>query len=914
MANGALSIPISADASKFLQTLATVKSEIKILKKELETATGARIAEINLKITGLEQQKKAFSEFGKYAEGTYGALLQQLDYLNAYKLTLKVGSQELADTVLKLKEVSTLIDTVNGKEIKIKTEVEAPPTGSIKDIENRIKQYKGLRDIEVDSSSLEKFNKIIQRLEERLNRLKTTGIQLPTPEINDEPIANSIEGIRKQIRDLSKQKGRIDLDDQGEIARLNSQIIELEDKLARADKLGFDKKGNISQNAGKARQALTNLKLVAQDLPFGFIAIQNNVPNLLESFSQLQTSGGGLKGAFKELGAQLAGPGGLFLGISLVTTAITLAVQKYGSLGAAVDALFGKIDPLAGAMSRISKELENYNNEAQFVSEIAERGEAAQAGQLQTIQILSSRVRDLSISEKERGRYLDELKRIDKDYFGGLTTGKSDLEKIKIATDNYTESLIINSRVKAFQSQLDEVEKLIASQVALRDEQETSLKAADSIRRSSNKVFVDPTEKVSEQISTTADALKGLYSRRETFVKGLSDALDELGKTIKPPKFEEPPELKDKKIEYKFDLKLSDDYKDFINFNAFDKALDRLKQYGDIVLDVNKTEKERSTALQILNKESKDVLGISTNLFDQFKIGVTPISQISNAIDQYGFSLQDLIIKQKEVLKAAPDSNNYFESLYKSIAKGITGGNIGEFIDTSGLFEQFEKIRMIAKEIPKDVKVSFGEFGNTFPTLDEFKAKLNEIFQLEFLKTGAIDVAAFTKIIKDELDKLNSTVDEFDGLKDLAKEFKTFKDALSDTLLNPLSELFTDVFKDGKEAFAEFGKSVLNTIKQLAAKIIATGIINLLANILLPGSGKAASILGKGTTGAGGGILGAFGAAFKSVFGLKQESNPNFAGVQGGGMQLAGEVVFRQRGSDLVGVINRTNGTISRVG
>jgi hypothetical protein len=911
MANGALSIPISADASKFLQTLATVKSEIKILKKELETATGARIAEINLKITGLEQQKKAFNEFGKYAEGTYGALLQQLDYLNAYKLTLKVGSQELADTVLKLKEVSTLIDTANGKEIKIKTDVEPPPTGSIKDIENRIKQYKGLRDIEVDSSSLEKFNKIIQRLEERLNRLKTTGIELPTPEINDEPIANSIEGIRKQIRDLSKQKGRIDLDDQGEIARLNSQIVELEDKLARADKLGFDKKGNISQNAGKARQALTNLKLVAQDLPFGFIAIQNNVPNLLESFSQLQTSGGGLKGAFKELGAQLAGPGGLFLGISLVTTAITLAVQKYGSLGAAVDALFGKIDPLAGAMSRISKELENYNNEAQFVSEIAERGKVAQAGQIQTVQILSSRVTDLSLSEKERGRYLAELKKIDKDYFGGLTTGQSDLDKIRIATDNYTKSLIVNSKVKAFQSQLDEIEKLIASQIALRDEQKATMKDAMNIKKNSTKVFVDPTQKVTEQLDTTATTLESLYIRRQTFVEGLSASLDELSKTIIPPDFKEPTS---RKIDFKFDLKLSDDYKYFINFNAFDKALDRLKQYADIVLDVNKTEKERSTALQLLNKESKDVLGISTNLFDQFKIGVTPISQISNAIDQYGFSLQDLIIKQKEVLKSAPDSNNYFESLYKSIAKGITGGNIGEFIDSSGLFDQFEKIRLIAKEIPKDVKVSFGEFRNTFPTLDEFKAKLNEIFQLEFLKTGAIDVAAFTKIIKDELDKLNSTVDEFDGLKELAKEFKTFKDALSDTLLNPFSELFTDVFKDGKEAFAEFGKSVMATIKQLAAKIVATGIINLLANILLPGSGKAASILGKGTTGAGGGILGAFGAAFKSVFGLKQESNPNFAGVQGGGMQLAGEVVFRQRGSDLVGVINRTNGTISRVG
>ena len=39
----------------------------------------------------------------------------------------------------------------------------------------------------------------------------------------------------------------------------------------------------------------------------------------------------------------------------------------------------------------------------------------------------------------------------------------------------------------------------------------------------------------------------------------------------------------------------------------------------------------------------------------------------------------------------------------------------------------------------------------------------------------------------------------------------------------------------------------------------------------------------------------------------------NFGGLEGG-MQMRGQVVFVQRGSDLVGVLNRTNSTIGRIG
>ncbi len=107
----------------------------------------------------------------------------------------------------------------------------------------------------------------------------------------------------------------------------------------------FDKnvKKTVS-SSGQATLALSNLGRVASDAPFGFIAIANNIEPLVQSLQSLGRQSGGLGGTLKALGASLAGPGGLLLGFSLVSSAVTVAVQKYGSLGNAINALFGSQD------------------------------------------------------------------------------------------------------------------------------------------------------------------------------------------------------------------------------------------------------------------------------------------------------------------------------------------------------------------------------------------------------------------------------------------------------------------------------------------------------------------------------------------------------------------------------------------
>jgi molybdopterin-containing oxidoreductase family iron-sulfur binding subunit len=105
--------------------------------------------------------------------------------------------------------------------------------------------------------------------------------------------------------------------------------------------------GSVAAGSNQAAFALTNLGRVAQDAPFGFIGIQNNLNPLLESFQRLKTETGSTSLAFKALGASLLGPAGIGIALSVVSSA-TLAATVFSS--SAVAAAVAKISsaPKAG--------------------------------------------------------------------------------------------------------------------------------------------------------------------------------------------------------------------------------------------------------------------------------------------------------------------------------------------------------------------------------------------------------------------------------------------------------------------------------------------------------------------------------------------------------------------------------------
>jgi lambda family phage tail tape measure protein len=134
---------------------------------------------------------------------------------------------------------------------------------------------------------------------------------------------------------------------------------------------------------------------------------------------------------------------------------------------------------------------------------------------------------------------------------------------------------------------------------------------------------------------------------------------------------------------------------------------------------------------------------------------------------------------------------------------------------------------------------------------------------------------------------------------------------MNDTFFSPVENLFSNFLQTGKFAFKEFAQSILKAISQIVAKIIATGVVTLLASLFIPGFAAAGGGVGASLLS---GITGALGFGGGGFGGSKSVAAPNFGGVSGGGMQMAGAVNLTLRGSDLVGSINRTNATINRVG
>ena len=84
----------------------------------------------------------------------------------------------------------------------------------------------------------------------------------------------------------------------------------------------------IKKMGDQGSNTLMNIGRIAQDAPFGFMGIANNINPLLESFQRLQVTTGSTKGALGALASQLTGPAGLGLAVSVVSSLLVVFGDK----------------------------------------------------------------------------------------------------------------------------------------------------------------------------------------------------------------------------------------------------------------------------------------------------------------------------------------------------------------------------------------------------------------------------------------------------------------------------------------------------------------------------------------------------------------------------------------------------------
>jgi len=196
--------------------------------------------------------------------------------------------------------------------------------------------------------------------------------------------------------------------------------------------------------SNQASQALINLGRVAQDAPFGFIGIANNLNPLLESFQRLKVETGSTKGALQALGGSLMGAGGLGLALSVVTAAVSFASMGFQMWGVKNEEAKKKVDEHKKAIDSI------YSSVA---------GEAAQVQSL--IAVLQSE----TATRQRKNNALAELKKMQPEIFNGLKMEGDAVIGLDAAYKNYIANLQTVIAVKIKQQQLEKVtEQLLKNQ------------------------------------------------------------------------------------------------------------------------------------------------------------------------------------------------------------------------------------------------------------------------------------------------------------------------------------------------------------------------------------------------------------------------------------------------------------------
>ena len=596
----------------------------------------------------------------------------------------------------------------------------------------------------------------------------------------------------KEFNKLSRELARTSITQQN--------LIKSFDKLGTESEVTAPKLQKTADASRSARIAVSSLSIAIQDLPFGFIGVQNNLPAIIQGFGNLKTESKGLKDFFKSLGAQLIGPGGLFLAFSAGTAILTTIVQKYGSLENAINALLGTQNKFNSELEKANKGLQDYYKEQKSIAQITNDASASQSGQIAIIQSLTKKATDLTTSQKDQKGALTQLKDISNDYYGGLKAGTDNVDKIREATEKYVQVLIAKAQLQAYSDEISSIGKLVNENdrllITAKKNEELARK-----RDETNKKIIESSAKQGGAIVS----LKSNLQDAESTVAKLAEENFNLNNRTQ--------ELKDSISEVNNVI--------IKNASAFDKQRDAAKGAKEEVYQWSQA------AIDWARRDWNKLIAVGAKSLEAWRAIIDKIAE--------------------KTFDAALATDTLNQSVQSLIQDGFN-------------------------EINAEADLSFG------------------------------------------LDKFNKSISNSTGkaIKSFLSNIQTVYPIMQSTFIQPIEDAFKGFLDSGKFAFEEFTKAVLDSIKQIAARLAATGIIASLAILLSGGFAAGTGTAGLKTLGAA--LLSSVGANTGGQLGLKPIANPNFGGIGPGGLAMSGAVSLSLRGSDLVGAINRTNTNINRIG
>lgn len=253
------------------------------------------------------------------------------------------------------------------------------------------------------------------------------------------------------------------------------QIAKKKQELAQITRATGGALDKSNDSTRRATQSMTDLSRVVQDAPYGFIGIANNINPLVESFGRLKKETGSTGGAFKALVGSLAGPAGIGIAISVVTSLLVAFGDKLFSsskksqeytdalskISTEQKILTGEVLTSAEAEKKQTEELQKQASALQKLNELIKRSSlsyaqrsseaaASVSEEIALVNALASVVQNQSLSYEQRNNALQKLKAINQTYFGDLKLEENSLSSLTSKVKEYTSALISQEVVKRY--------------------------------------------------------------------------------------------------------------------------------------------------------------------------------------------------------------------------------------------------------------------------------------------------------------------------------------------------------------------------------------------------------------------------------------------------------------------------------
>lgn len=126
----------------------------------------------------------------------------------------------------------------------------------------------------------------------------------------------------------------------------------------------------LPNTSNQATFALTNLSRVAQDMPYGFLGIANNLNPLLESFQRLKATTGSTSGALLAMRQSLSGAGGIGLALGVVSSLLITFGDKLFSSTQGINTTDVAINSFKNSIKDLADEIDNLKERMDFTAQI----------------------------------------------------------------------------------------------------------------------------------------------------------------------------------------------------------------------------------------------------------------------------------------------------------------------------------------------------------------------------------------------------------------------------------------------------------------------------------------------------------------------------------------------------------------